>query len=301
MKTMAARFFAFLMLGVLALSVLPVAQAQTEYSYLRFDVPNGSQTFPRGINARGDIIGSYVDADGIGHDFLLHNRVYTNIDYPGNAPASARALNAQGDIVGVLDDDADHTHGFLLREGQLTMIDYPGASSTIAFGINNSGDITGRYSTRGGTFGFILSNGMFHNVHIPAGSTSSVYDAEDNGLTLVGDVVLKSDSSIHAFVKRLSQVQLLDPPETVFPCSHARGINQRGEVVGAFSIVNNVDECNSRPPAHGFVMHDGSYDIIDPPGSPDTFAFGINDDGVVVGVVTDKQGNTHGFKATPKH
>ena len=299
MKTIAARFFASLVLGVLALSVLSGAQAQTEYSYLRFDVPNGSQTFARGINARGDIIGSYVDADGIGHDFLLHNRVYTNVDYPGNAAASARAINAQGDIVGVL-NDADGTHGFLFREGQLTKIDYPGASSTIAFGINNSGDITGRYSKPGGTFGFILSNGVFHNVHIPAGSTLGVYDAEDNGLSLVGDVVLKSDSSNHAFLKRLSQVQLLDPPTTVFPCSHARGINERGEVVGAFSIVNNVDECNSRPPAHGFVMHDGSYDIIDPPGSHDTFAFGINDDGVVVGVVTDKQGNTHGFKATPK-
>jgi probable HAF family extracellular repeat protein len=299
MKTIAAKLFAPLMLGMLALSVLSVAQAQTEYSYLRFDVPNGSQTFARGINARGDIIGSYVDPEGVGHDFILHNRVYTNIDYPGNAAANARAFNAQGDIVGVL-NDADGAHGFLFRDGQLTKIDYPGASSTVAFGINNSGDITGRYSTAGGTFGFILSNGVFHNVHIAAGSTSGVYGAEDNGLVLVGDVVLKSDSSDHGFVKRHSEVQLLDPPATVFPCSHARGINERGEVVGAFSIVNNLDECNSRPAAHGFVMHDGSYDMIDPPGSRDTFAFGINDDGVVVGVVTDKQGNTHGFKATPK-
>jgi probable HAF family extracellular repeat protein len=298
MKTIATKLFAPVMLGVLALSVLSVAQAQTEYSYLRFDVPNGSQTFARGINARGDIIGSYVDSDGVGHDFMLHNRVYTNIDYPGNADASARAINAQGDIVGVL-NDADGGHGFLFRDGQLTKIDYPGASSTVAFGINNSGDITGRYSTAGGTFGFILSNGVFHNVHVPAASTSGVYGAEDNGLLLVGDVVIKSDSSTHAFVKRLNEVQLLDPPATIFPCSHARGVNESGEVVGAFSIVNNLDECNSRPPAHGFVMHDGSFDIIDPPGSPDTFAFGINDDGVVVGVVTDKQGNTHGFKATP--
>jgi hypothetical protein len=73
-------------------------------------------------------------------------------------------------------------------------------SSTVAFGINNSGDITGRYSKPGGTFGFILSNGVFHNVHIPAGSTLGVYDVEDNGLSLVGDAVLKSDSSYHAFV-----------------------------------------------------------------------------------------------------
>jgi probable HAF family extracellular repeat protein len=28
--------------------------------------------------------------------------------------------------------------------------------------------------------------------------------------------------------------------------------------------------------------------------------FGLNDDGVVVGVFTDKNGTLHGFKATPK-
>ena len=44
----------------------------------------------------------------------------------------------------------------------------------------------------------------------------------------------------------------------------------------------------------------GKDDIIDPPGSLDTFVFGINDDGIVVGVFTDKNGNLHGFKATPK-
>jgi hypothetical protein len=48
-------------------------------------VPNASRTFARGINAHGDILGDYVDADGVGHDFLLRNGVFTNIAYPGGA------------------------------------------------------------------------------------------------------------------------------------------------------------------------------------------------------------------------
>jgi uncharacterized membrane protein len=300
MKTMRASLLTPLTLAVLALSLLAVAQAQTEYTYQRIDVPNGTQTFPRGINARGDILGGYIDADGIGHDFLLHNGVYTNIEYPGGAAANALAINARGDIVGAV-EDADGSHGFLLSDGKLTLIDYPGASFTRAFGINNAGDITGVYHT---AFdfprGFILSGGKFRNVALPGGTDLGVRGSQDNGLTMVGDELIKSDSSIRGFVRnRPSDVLLLSPTGTVFNCSHARGTNERGAVVGAFSIVNNVDECNSRPPAIGFVWKDGVYDIINPPGSHDTFAFGINDYGVVVGVVADGS-VVHGFKATPK-
>ena len=37
------------------------------------------------------------------------------------------------------------------------------------------------------------------------------------------------------------------------------------------------------------------------PDTLDTFVFGINDDGVVVGVLTDKNGKLHGFKARPEN
>ena len=290
---------ALFIFGLLVLSLLSAAQAQTGYRYERVDFPNGSQTFARGINAHGDIIGNYTDADGVGHSFLLHNKVYSNIDYPGDGGISALAINAHGDIVGGL-SDADGDHGFLLRDGKFTKIDFPGASSTRAFGINNSGDITGQYSIGGGNEkSFILIDGVFRGVHVPQG-LNFTRGAEDNGVAIVGDVVLSSDQSLHGFLKIRNAVQLIDPPGTVFPCSRARGINERGDIVGAFSIVNTLDECNSFPPAIGFVFHAGTFSIVAPPGSPDTFAFGMNDDGVVVGV-TNKNGTIHGFKATPKN
>jgi probable HAF family extracellular repeat protein len=294
MKTIAAKLFVSVLFGLLLSSAL----FATDYGYTKIDVPNAIRTIARGINARGDIIGDYVDADGVDHDFLLHKGVFSNIDYPGRAGA-ARAINARGDIAGVL-DDADGAHGFLLSNGKLTKIDYPGASATRAFGINNSGDITGQYTTKFGVvFGFILKDGAFHKISVSASDATSAYGAEDNGRVIVGDAVVSADSSTRGFVQhKPGDVQLLDPPGTIFPCSHARGINERGDVAGAFKIANTPDECTR--PNHGFVFRQDAYDIIDPAGSLDTFVFGINDDGVVVGVFTDKNGNLHGFKATPK-
>jgi uncharacterized membrane protein len=295
MKTTAVKILASVLFGVL----LPSALFGTDYRYTKIDPPNSILTVARGINARGDIVGDYVDADGIGHDFLLHNGVYTNVDYPGGADASARAINARGDIVGVL-GDADGTHGFLLSDGKLTKLDYPGAVDTRAFGINNSGDITGQYSNKFGVvFGFILKQGTYYKLRLQGSSLTSLHGAEDNGRVMTGDVMLTADSSLHAFLQhKPGDFELLDPPGTVFPCSRSRGINERGDVAGAFSIANTADECGS--PAHGFVFHQGgAYDIIDPPGSTDTFVFGINDEGAVVGAETAKNGVVHGFRATP--
>ena len=295
MRTIATKLFASVLFGVLLSSALFAA----DYRYTSIDVPNSSLTIIRAINARGDIVGNYVGTDGVGHDFLRHDGVYSNLDYPGGA-GSVKAMNARGDIVGVL-DDADGGHGFLFRDGKLTKIDFPGAILTRAFGINNSGDITGQYTTQlGFVFGFILREGSFHKIRVPATDLTSDYGAQDNGRVMVGDVVVSADSSTRGFVQhKVGDVQLLDPPGTIFPCSHARVINERGDVGGAFAIANNLDECH--PPNHGFVFREhGGYDVIDPPGSIDTFVFGLNDDGVVVGVYTDPNGKLHGFRAIPK-
>jgi probable HAF family extracellular repeat protein len=83
---------------------------------------------------------------------------------------------------------------------------------------------------------------------------------------------------------------------------HGRAVDQpTGEMVGSFAYVNTVDECY--PPfldQHGFQLRDGQFTLIDFPGSPSTDAMGINDDGVIVGRYTDRNGRTRGFKAKPQ-
>jgi hypothetical protein len=80
MKTIPANLLASVLFALL----LSPSLFATDYRYMRITMPDGSPTFVKGIDARGDIIGTYTDAGGVGHNFLLHNGAFTNIDYPGN-------------------------------------------------------------------------------------------------------------------------------------------------------------------------------------------------------------------------
>jgi probable HAF family extracellular repeat protein len=266
-----------------------------DYRFVKIDVPNAVSTDARGINARGDIVGTYTDANDVNHGFLLRQGVFSSIDVPDAAFTGTRAINARGDIVGNFLDAGFVQHGFLLHDGQFTQIDYPGASATFAYGINNAGDLTGsHFDASGNERGYILRDGVFHNVHVPGGLTTTVYFAQDNGRVLVGDTGVLD--GFHGFIRnKPGDFQLIDFPGLSSPCTEARWINQRGDIVGFFRNV-----CVFEDPPHGFLLGDGQYTQIDFPRSIDTKVLAINDDGVIVGNFTDKQGNLHGFKAVPE-
>src|SRR6187402_3577440 len=123
---------------VIVLTPLAPASAQV-LDFTTVDVPGASATLPRGINARGDIVGFY-GAGGVFRAFLLQEGTFADIDLPGAAATRPRSINAPGDIVGLYSAGGTN-HGFLLHEGTFTTIDVPGASSTVAVGINARGDI----------------------------------------------------------------------------------------------------------------------------------------------------------------
>jgi len=288
-------------LTLFCLSVGPLFAA--DYRFVRIDFPNSTYTDARGINARGDIVGGYDDAEGIRHGFLLRNGVFTRIDVPNAQVTSyARAINARGDIVGNFLNADLFPHGFLLRDGQFTQIDYPGANGSTAFGINNAGDITGlHFEDMENASGSILRDGVFHNVRVPGSLETHVYFAQDNGSVLVGQSIMPPDGGFHGYVRsRPGHFELIDFPGTSVPCTGARWINQRGDIVGFFSFVDSLEDCTGDL-SHGFVLRDGQYTRIDVPGSTNTKVFAINDDGVIVGNFTDKGGNGHGFRAVPNH
>jgi uncharacterized membrane protein len=284
------------------LTVSPLVFA-ADYRFVKIDVPNSISTEALGINAREDIVGRYTDAEDIDHGFLLRKGVFTSIDVP-NAEATfgARAINARGDIVGNFLGSDSVVHGFLLKDGQFTQIDYPGASvATFVNGINNAGDLTGSHIDALGESGFILKDGVFKDVHVPGSFSSSVRFAQDSGRVLVGQAEMPPDGAFHGFLRnKPGHIQLLVFPGSSFPCTGARWINQRGEIVGFFSLVDSLDDCTAAEQSHGFLLRDGQYTQIDVPRSINSKLFAINDDGVIVGNFTDKNGNTHGFKAVPK-
>jgi uncharacterized membrane protein len=286
-----------LTLFCLALSLLVSA---ADYRFVKIDFPNAIATTAGSINARGDISGRYDDADGVVHGFLLRKGVFSTIDFPGASFTSARAMNARGDIAGRIHDANGIDHAFLLRDGQFTQIDYPGADATVGRGINNAGDITGNHFD--GTDierGFIVRDGVFQNISF--GDANDVWMAQDNGQVMVGDAAVGPGGALHGYIRdKQGKFHLIDFPGLSVPCTGPRWINERGDIVGLFAYVNTIDDCFAGPPLHGFLLRQGKYVAIDFPGSTSTSVLGINDDGVIVGTYSDKQGVDHGFKAVPQ-
>jgi uncharacterized membrane protein len=128
--------------------------------FTTIDVPGAGSTNAYGINATGQIVGSYLDAAG-SHGFLLAGGTFTAIDVPGATAGSTNAygINATGQIVGSY-LDATGSHGFLLAGGTFTPIDVPGATagSTNAYGINATGQIVGSFGdAKNVVHGFLAS------------------------------------------------------------------------------------------------------------------------------------------------
>ena len=107
--------------GIIAISILAggSASGQQLFDYAAVDVPCAAsaptlcpggvapQTAVNGINAAGDIVGTYIDGANHQHGFVMKNGRYTTLDVPGSfagisgaLPTVANGINPAGDIVG---------------------------------------------------------------------------------------------------------------------------------------------------------------------------------------------------------
>jgi probable HAF family extracellular repeat protein len=276
------------------------------YEFRRIAPPNSIEAEAHGLNARGVIVGRYVDSHGVSHGFRWYREEYSTIDVPDGAlTLAARGINARGDIIGNFLDDNGVRHGYLLSNGRFTQIDYPGASDTGVEEINNAGDIMGVwFNTRFEGSGFIRKQGKFHNVSVPGATGETVRSAQDNGRVLVGTLDMKSDGGARGFIRHKSgEYEVVEYPGLAVPCSGLRYINQRGDILGGYAIISSIGNCH--PPwesvAQSFLLRDGDFTILENfPGSSITEHMNINDDGVIIGRYINSQGRMWGFRATPK-
>jgi hypothetical protein len=85
--------------ALLLIASVPLAVAQGTYTQI--DYPGAANgTLCRGIDAAGNIIGSYEDAVFDSHSFLLSGSTYTTTNYPGAASTWVFGVNNIGQIVG---------------------------------------------------------------------------------------------------------------------------------------------------------------------------------------------------------
>jgi len=130
--------------------------------YMHLDYPGALDTYPFGINPRGDIVGNWdADQSTVGHGFVFSRGQMFSFDVPDAVPdgTAANGINARGQIVGGYVGLDGSSHGFLAEGATFTRLDCPGAVRTTAWGINAAGQIAGTCDTTDQRLGFVANPG----------------------------------------------------------------------------------------------------------------------------------------------
>jgi probable HAF family extracellular repeat protein len=184
-------------------------------------------TFADGINAAGQIVGSFNTANSFEGFVRNSDGTFVTLNLPsGNLGTGAEDINRASDIVGTYVDGSGD-HGYLFTGdptgiGRFFTLDdpsaTPGLGGTVAHGINDLGQIVGGYTDSNGSHGF-----LFRPVGRP-GTGIGTYTPIDG------------------------------PSGTSF--INAEGINDSGQIVGRFTDVSGF---------HGFLLTGGTFIPLDDP------------------------------------
>lgn len=283
--------------------------------------PGSTSTSARGINNRGDIVGTFSCAAACtnpltgetsaagGHGFLLRDGVYTRIDVPAGAGTTPRGVSQQGTIVGHY-NSAGVTHGFVYANGTYVYpIDVPAelfdnpsstARHTLPVRMSPQGDIVGCIHEANLVMttmhGWLLRNGEFTILATPhyAGDTDSRDpDTMNNGVAPSGEIVGFYFSDGVSYIADQNRIA------TTFTFEGNRftlawDVNARGDIVGVVGE-NQAMTVGSPVNARGFLITaDGEHRVLAVQGATSTQVIGINSRRDIVGQYTDGTG-THGF------
>lgn len=279
---------------ILLLWLVPGALA-ADYSYITVDYPGASSTSARGINDVGDIAGSYTDAGGLLHAFLLQDGKFTSSDFPGTTATIATAINNAGEIVGYYTDAGGKVRGYLLSKGVFTSIDVPDATETNCWGINNKGDIAGMYVAPDKMHRpFVWSQGRFTLLeqHPDSSLMTCAFGINDEGV-LVGHITDKTRGGQNrGWVRSKGSYTLIEPPGiTGWGANDAVGIGPNGDIVGQYRDAQGT--------LKGFVLGKGGFRSLEMPGAARTSLQKINRSGEIAGSYVDSGGKRHGVLVRP--
>ena len=271
-------------------SSLDIASPSYLGAFETIHVPGSTGTRAFGINARGDIVGSYTDAIGT-HGYLLHHGEFTTIDYPGAATTEAWGINSRGDIIGrYTRRGMPGIRGFLLSRGSFTDISIANHLVTLPTKIGASGEIVGCVHETSGfvdMYGYVQRGSDVTLFRWPStvapGGSATMHNGVTPGEGAIVGLYFPTPGQSRGYVISDDTLSFFDYPGSTF--TQAWDVNPTATIVGNYDAGGRT---------HGFYYDEGSFVSIDVPGSLLTIARGINPQGHIVGVYNDAAG-AHGF------
>src|SRR5215510_1027725 len=139
-----------------------------------FDYPGaGNQTLPQKINERGDVVGEYIDSNGVARAFLRYSdgSFSDPIVDPNDTVGftEGRGINNARLVNGDYVASDGFVHSFFLSGGTFTEYDVPNTVQTNLLSVNDAGNFTGAFDPDGsGIFqAFVSIGGILTSWSIP--------------------------------------------------------------------------------------------------------------------------------------
>lgn len=207
----------------------------------------------------------------------------------------AYGISDAGHIVGKTTVSGGAEHAFRWISGTMTDLGtLTGYNDSAAYGINEDDDYVG-YSMSETDEDYPILNMVSFISSASGGYESAAFDINNNGV-VVGDLALSTSSSIiQAFIYTSagggSITYLANPLGPSGWPSHARGINDNGEVAGTGRVsVSGVGYDRAF-----FRSSTGTYTQIPTLGGVGGYGMGINSSGAVCGYSSNSMSHNHGF------
>jgi len=261
-----------------------------------FDYPGtGNLTLPQKINERGDVVGEFIDSNGVTRAFVrfsdgsFSDPIVDPNDTVGFT--EGRGINNSRTVCGDYASSDGNNHGFFLSGGTFTEYAVPGAVSTTVLGINDVADFTGSFSYGGGIFqGFVSVGGTITSFSVPGGALQTLAYEINNSTQMVVGYYIDSSGIVHGYFRDANGALHFPIDPSGSTATILFGLNNRNWVVGRYADSSGV--------THGlFFVPPNSFTTFDYPGSTFTSLNGINAQGFICGRYTDASGIAHGFIA----
>jgi len=176
----------------LASTGYPVGLKYSKGKLAEFSVPKALVTEANGINDKGNIVGAFIDSNGVQHGFLMVGKKVTQLDPPGvtslaqgwginnKGVITAFGANSSGTYVSFTTANKGKTYKAFHAPGE-------GSSGTAIHNINNNGDIVATvFDTAGNRHGVLFHKGKYYTYDDPNGVGSTRGDGLNDTLHMVG-------------------------------------------------------------------------------------------------------------------
>ena len=276
-----------------ALAALAGAGAQVACAAVTYNVADlgslgGYNSKGFGINATGITVGQadvVTTTPTYHHAFLNDGTTIRDLGTLGGNYSAAYAINKTNQVVGAAANSTGFNHAFLYNGTAMRDLGTLGGSQSTANAINNIGVIAGRATD---------INGQFHAFYYTAGKmteiqTGNTLYSNANGISSNSKVTgLWAPDTSHqaAFIYTLS-TNTFQNIGALAGANYAEGfaINRNGVATGASGTNGGT--------IYGFRYSAGIMHKLPSRGGTQTYGYGINDNGLIVGYSNDTSNVNH--------